>query len=495
MENKQNNWFTEGPSDKKDPNKNNKNKPKKSRFAFKVKGQWFNNSLKWINKKTTQIKGKPLLTKILFTLLLILIFRVAASITTPGVHVKDHFANDSSSFLGIMDMMGGGTLRNFSIVALGISPYITASIIMTLLQSEVFPPIYRLARSGPAGKRKINIITRVLTLFFAIVTAITLLQQFSNSSMSLIELMPKFNTPLYKYFVLPIILVGGSMFVLFLGEQITNKGIGNGTSLIIFSGIVVKLPTMFKNAYDEITGAADSNSIFVGVMNFAVYIGVFALMLYIITWVFKAERHIPIQQTGAGMTTDAKQMSRLPIKLNPAGVMPIIFALTIITLPLQIVQFVDHQDEGRRWVEANLRLTQPLGLGIMVFLLFIFSMAMSFMTFNPVTIADNFKKSGTFIPGVRPGQETEDYLTGVVVRLSIFSGLYLSIVTSIKYIEQLIGLSPNITFGGTTLIILVSVAIQTLDQLKARDTTNKISRARSKINTSVDNDQMKGLLW
>lgn len=180
-------------------------------------------------------------------------------------------------------MMGGGTLRNFSIVALGISPYITASIIMTLLQSEVFPPIYRLARSGPAGKRKINIITRILTLFFAVVTAITLLQQFSNSSLSLIELMPEFNTPLYKYFVLPVILVGGSMFVLFLGEQITNKGIGNGTSLIIFSGIVVKLPTMFVNAYDEITGAADSGSIFVGVMNFAVYVGVFLLMLYIIT--------------------------------------------------------------------------------------------------------------------------------------------------------------------------------------------------------------------
>ena len=493
MEN--NNWFNQ--DDKKSTKQPNKSKPKNEgfNFNFKVKGKFLNSILTWMNKKMAALKSKPLLTKILYTLLLILIFRIAASITTPGVHVKDNFANDSSSFLGIMDMMGGGTLRNFSIVALGISPYITASIIMTLLQSEVFPPIYRLARSGPAGKRKINIITRILTLFFAIVTAITFLQQFSNSQMSLIELMPQFETPLYKYFVLPIILVGGSMFVLFLGEQITNKGVGNGTSLIIFSGIVVKLPSMFANAYTEITGVADAGSIFVGVMNFAVYIGIFLLLLYIVTWVFKAERHIPIQQTGAGMTMDRKQMSKLPIKLNPAGVMPIIFALTIITLPLQIVQFLDHQNEGRIWIEKNLRLTQPWGLGFMIALLFLFSVAMSFMTFNPVTIADNFKKSGTFIPGIRPGKETEDYLTSVVVRLSIFSGFYLSVVTSIKYIEQLIGLSPSITFGGTTIIILVSVAIQTIDQLKARDTTNKITKARTRSTIGTSEDHMKGLLW
>ena len=472
-------------------------KPNKSkRLGFKLpNSRLFNKAIKQTKNVTDKIKGKPLLLKILYTLLMILIFRIAASITTPGVYIEKHLGNDSSSFLGIMDLMGGGTLRNFSIVALGISPYITASIIMTLLQSEVFPPIYRLARSGPAGKRKINIITRCLTLFFAVVTAITMIQQFSNSNLNWIALKPEFTAPLYKYFALPVILVGGSMFVLFLGEQITNRGVGNGTSLIIFSGIAIKMPTMFKNAYIEIAQPSDTGSMFVGIMNFALYIGVFLLFLFIITYVFKSERHIPIQQTGAGMTMDSKQMSRLPIKLNPAGVMPIIFALTIITLPLQIVQFVHHQNDVRLWIEDHLRLTQPVGLGIMVGLIFLFSMAMSFMTFNPFTIADNFKKSGTFIPGIRPGKETEDYLSGVIVRLSIFSGIYLSVITCVKYVEQLMGLSPNITFGGTTLLILVSVAVDTIEQLKARDTTNKISKARTKSVSSPSGDAMKGLLW
>lgn len=192
-----------------------------------------------------KVKAKPLLTKIMYTLLLILIFRIAATITVPGVVVPDKYASDSSSFLGIMDMMGGGALRNFSIVALGISPYITASIIMQLLQSEAFPAINRMSKSGPAGKRKINVITRSITLVFAVMQAIVLIQQFSSSQMGVIKLSDDFNKPIFKYVALPGILIGGSMFTLFLGEQITNRGVGNGTSLIIFSGIVAGLPNQF----------------------------------------------------------------------------------------------------------------------------------------------------------------------------------------------------------------------------------------------------------
>lgn len=297
----------------------------------------------------TSAKAKPLLTRILYTVLLILIFRIAASITTPGVSVNSSFAKDSSSFMGIMNMMGGGTLKNFSIVALGISPYITASIIMQLLQSEAFPPVYRLARSGPAGKRKINIITRCVTLVFAILSAITMIQQFSSrTGGGMIQLASHFDTPVFKFFVLPMILIGGSMFTLFLGEQITNRGIGNGTSLIIFSGIAVDIPAKFKTAYEDIVGQASANSAFVGVMNFLIYVAVILVLLFVITYIYKAERHIPIQQTGAGMTTDTKQMSRLPIKLNPGGVMPIIFALMIIALPLQVAQFLNHQSDVRQ---------------------------------------------------------------------------------------------------------------------------------------------------
>lgn len=242
-------------------------------------------------------------------------------------------------------MMGGGALKNFSIVALGISPYITASIIMTLLQSEVFPPIYRLARSGPQGKRKINIITRSITLVFAIIQAITIIQQLSGG---LVTLNAPFNEPLYKFFALPVILLAGSLFTLFLGEEITKKGVGNGTSLIIFSGIGATLPTKFKVAYDQLVLGNEDKSSFIGLMEFLLYAILFLVLIYIIGYLYKAERHVPIQQTGAGMTREGNKISHLPIKLNPAGVMPVIFSLSLSILPVTIAQFLDRQNEARQ---------------------------------------------------------------------------------------------------------------------------------------------------
>lgn len=446
-------------------------------------------------KKGKQIIGKkPMYGKIFFTFLLIVIFRLAASITTPGVEVSDQFGSDPSSFVGIMDMMGGGALKQFSIVALGISPYITASIIMTLLQSEVFPPLYRLSRSGPAGKKKLNIITRIITLIFALIQAITIIQQLSGGSNAMVSLKPPFNTSIYRYFALPIILIAGSMFTLFLGEQITNKGVGNGTSLIIFSGIVVNLPSKFKNAFNQLISSNSTQSSFVGMMNFLLYIIVFLVILYIIGYLYKAERHVPIQQTGSGMTKEGSKISHLPIKINPAGVMPIIFALSISILPITVAQFMDHQNEARIWMENNLRLTAPIGLLMLMALTSLFTVAMSIITFNPYNVAESFKKNGTFIPGIKPGDQTEKYLVGIIIRLSIFSAVYLSAITAIQYIEEIIGMDQTMTFGGTSMIILVTVSIETLSQLKARDKTSKISKAKQKSMVTSSN-KTGGLLW
>ena len=462
----------------------------KNVLKFSFKKSFFSLSKKLFELKN-KVNSKPLFKKIIYTLLLILTFRVAATITTPGIFVPEGFGSDPSSFIGILDLMGGGALRNFSIVALGISPYITASIIMTLLQSEVFPPLYRLSRSGPAGKRKINVITRFITLAFALVQAITIIQQlYSNSG---VRLSNEFDNDLYKMFVLPIILVSGSMFTLFLGEEITNKGVGNGTSLIIFSGIVVLLPSKLQNAYSQILIGDGRQSLFVGIMNFALYISVFLFFIYLIGFLYKAERHVPIQQTGAGMTKAGTRVSHLPIKLNPAGVMPIIFALSLSLLPLTVVQFLHHQNEFRIWVETYLVLTNPLGLSILIFLTVIFTIAMSIVIFNPFQVADNFKKSNTFIPGIKPGEETENYLTKVILRLSVFSAFYLSCFSSMQYFQEIIGLNKEITFGGTSLIIMVTVAIETVSQLKARKKTIKISNAKR---IAMDKSKgTEGLLW
>ncbi|WKX02236.1 preprotein translocase subunit SecY [Candidatus Mycoplasma mahonii] len=504
MSNKDDNWFDTTPEE-------NKIKPVKrrrgsrfyfSKMKFKLNNKFtrpFINAYGVIASSTTKALGillrklndKPLLKKILYTLIIILIFRIAATITIPGITIQQNIGQNPASLIGIMDMMGGGALRNFSIVALGISPYITASIIMQMLQSEVFPPLYRLSQTGPAGKRKINIITRIATLVFAFIQAITVIQTVSTFA----TIAPSLNTQWFKFFVLPVILIAGSMFALFLGEQITNNGVGNGTSLIIFSGIASAMPAKFRNAYLELVGSGDATSAFTGIINFIIYIGFFLFIIFIISYFYKAERHIPIQQTGSGMSKDVKQMSRLPIKLNPAGVMPVIFALTITMIPLTIAQFLDKQNLSRQWIQENMSLTSPLGLIIFVSVIFLFTVVMALVTFNPNRVADNFKKNGTFIPGIRPGIETEDYLSGIIIRLAIFSSFYLSIISALQYVEQIIGLSRGITFSGTSLIIMVSVAIETMGQLKARHQSVKISKARWNSVKSNNTSSTKGLLW
>ncbi len=502
MSNKQDNWFDEDVQETSKPlkpikakkikkDKSSKETNKMLKPFVKGYGGVASFTSKTYSSAALKFRDKPLLKKILYTLLLIRIFRVAATITIPGVLVDSNFGSNPASLIGVMDMMGGGALKNFSIVALGISPYITASIIMQLLQSEVFPPLQRLSQSGPAGKRKINIITRIVTLVFALVQAITIIQSIKNG----ITIIPSLNTWWFKYVLLPTILIAGSMFALFLGEQITNNGVGNGTSLIIFSGIATALPMKFRGAYLELVGSGNAAASFTGVINFILYLGVFLVLIFVIGIFYKAERHVPIQQTGAGLTTDVKQMSKLPIKLNPAGVMPVIFAMTLTMIPLTVAQFMSPQDLVRKWMETHMTMTSPLGLGLFVVIVFLFTIVMSLVTFNPNKVADNFKKNGTFIPGIRPGKQTEKYLTGIILRLAIFSSVYLAVVSSMQYIEQIIGLSPGITFGGTSLIILVSVAIETTGQLKARSQSVKIAKAKTNTLNGDGDESAKGLLW
>ncbi len=449
----------------------------------------FRHPLKYIKK---QLKSKPILKKALYTLLLLLIFRIAATITMPGVQsIGDSFKNQNS-FINVMDMMGGGALRRFSIVALGISPYITASIIMQMLQTEAFPPIYRLATSGPVGKRKLNIATRILTIAFAFIQAITIVQSLNGGGLTLIS---SLNHGWFKYFVLPTILLAGSLFTLFLGEQITANGVGNGTSLIIFSGIAVTIPTKFENAWLEFISGG--NSTFSGIMWMSLYLLVFFGLIWLIGYLYIAERQIPIQQTGSGLNTNKSQMSRLPIKLNPAGVMPVIFALILASIPTMVSQFLQARSQERAWINEHLSLTSWIGLLIFIVLVFIFTSLMTIVTFNPTRVAENFKKNSTFIPGIRPGMQTENYLTSVVLRLSVFSSIYLSAISSIQYIARSwIKLNRGIMFSGTSLIILVTVAIETINQMKARYKTVDLSRKKENANKSLSSDEStEGLLW
>lgn len=463
-------------------------------FSLFISEKFLSFKHKWTDFWST----KELVRKLIFTLFLITIFIVAGTITAPFVKIVNASQLNQSAFFGILNIVGGGGLRQFSIVSLGINPFITASLIMTILQSKLFPPIQKMSQSGPLGRKKINVITRLLTLVFAFPQAIVLTQTLSREN-GFISIDPKFNTIANIYVLLPLILVAGSLFTLFLSEQITDKGIGNGTSLIIFSGISLSLPSQFRAAFNILVGT-NKTTLFTGLIHFLLYLFGYLLLIVIIVFVYLAERRIPIQQTGAGLSKNIKEMGSLPIKVNPAGIMPVIFSMIVISFPLLIAGLLDRSTSlVRLWIERHLAFTHPIGFSLLIIITFIFSIFMGLQQSKIDKISEDFNKSGTFIPGLRPGDQTENYLIDVVLRLSIFSAFYLSILVSIQYIMQMAGMPAVISFGGTSMMILVSVSLETIDQIKARLKANKLSNMKKVTQKAISKKQDKldnsGVLW
>lgn len=444
---------------------------------------------------TLVYKDKVLLRKIFYTFFLLTIFVICGTITIPRLKLLN-FQLDNNSFLGIINTVGGGGLLNFSIVALGIGPFITASLIMMIAQTKLVPPIHRLSQSGPHGRRKINIITRTLTLIIALVQALILVRTvITNTQLRFVTI--EDNSFGYLYIGLPLILVAGSMFTLFLSEQITDKGVGNGTSLIIFSGIAIGLPRRFHYAFDYII-SHDSVAKISEILGFLAYVFGFVLLMVLVTYIYLAERKIPIQQTGSGMTKNIKEISTLPIKLNPAGIMPIIFSLIVVSLPSLFTGFLDPNTSATsNWIRHNLRIQDPLGLTIFIFFNIIFSVVMSLQQSRVDKISEDFAKNSTFIPGIRPGEQTEDYLIGVVLRLSVFSAIYLTSIGVLQPLEIIFGMPQAITFSGTSVIILATTALETLSQIKARHDAEKIIVKRKKINKNMEKGIIhdRDLLW
>ncbi|AAV27463.1 preprotein translocase subunit SecY [Mesomycoplasma hyopneumoniae] len=453
------------------------------------------------NRAYFAYREKILARKLIFTFFLLVIFIVCGTITIPGLKLLQ-FQLDSNSFLGIINTVGGGGLLNFSVVALGISPFITASLFMLIAQTKLFPPIHRLSQSGPAGRRKINIITRFLTLLVAVIQAVVLIRTvILNPDYGFVRL--EINTPVFIWLVLPLVLVAGSLFSLFLAEQITDKGVGNGTSLLIFSGIVVGLPRRFQHAFEYLVDLSFSSSLISQVLSFILYIFGFLLILLIAIYVYLAERKIPIQQTGSGMSKNIKEISILPLKLNPAGIMPVIFALIIVSLPTLFSGFLDRNTSAvRNWIDNNMQIYHPIGLIIFIVFNVSFSIIMSLQQSRVDKIAQDFAKNSTFIPGIRPGEQTEDYLISVVLRLSVFSAIYLTFLGILQPVEIMLGLPSAITISGTSIIILATTTLETISQIKARYDAQKVLKQSKKIrknlqvrknSPSIDSNQ--DLLW
>ncbi|MFV8414386.1 preprotein translocase subunit SecY [Mycoplasma sp. Z707] len=463
-------------------------------LIFKIKNQWNNF---WSNKELTK--------KVIFTSFLLIIYIMGTTITVPFVRLVNADEIGNNSFLNTLNLIGGGGLRQFSLFALGISPFINASLIMMILQSKIFPPIHKLSQSGPQGRRKINVITRFLTLIISYPQAVFLLKTLTvggrNSFIGFDLAGTGISEATMAYFILPVILTATSLFALFISEQITNKGVGNGTSLIIFTGIAARLPFQFKEAFIHYIGLEPSklSSSLVGIVNFTTYILVYLVIIMIIAIVYTAERHIPIQQIGAGRSKNKKDMGNLPIKLNPGGIMPIIFAMMVLSFPTMIANILPDTNASKQWINQNLQFTQPIGFTLLLVIIFAFSLVMGIQQSKVDKIAEDFAKNSTFIPGVRPGEETQDYLIAIVFRLSVFSSIYLLILGGMQFVEIMAGILPSvISFGGTGLMILVSVSLETVSQLQARRKTYRLAKAKRESMKNIENyeaNSVEGLLW
>jgi preprotein translocase subunit SecY len=424
--------------------------------------------------------------RVIFTFLLLAVYRLGAHVPTPGIDpgaIDAFFRGSAGSLFGFLDIFSGGALRRLSVFALGIMPYISASIILQLL-TVVWPYLEKLSKEGEMGRKKITQYTRYGTVLLSVIQAsgiaLWLEKQTAPNGSPLVP------TTGWGFRLMTVLtLTTGTMFIMWLGEQITERGVGNGISLIIFAGIVVQLPAAIFGLFQQIRSGTLSILTLIGVLGFM--IGIVALIVF----VERAQRRIPVQYAKrvVGRRVYGGQNTYLPLRVNTGGVIPIIFAISIIQLPSYIAQLV-----GTDWmkkVSASLSMGQPLyvllyGAGILFFCYFYTS-----IVFNPTDTADNMRKYGGFIPGIRPGRKTADYIDAVLSRLTIIGALYLTFVallpdflTSGFKVQGLPWIGPqldaalprfftqgfgfNFAFGGTSLLIVVGVAMDTVQQVESK---------------------------
>ena len=435
-----------------------------------------------MKKIVSILKNKEIMNRLLFTLLILFIFRIGAQITVPGVKLGDDLNQylSQNNALSLMNLLGGGTLQTFSIFALGVSPYITAQIIIQLLSTDVLPALTELKRQGQYGRKKIEMATRYLTLLLGAVQAYGIIRTMENSDY--ITFTTADNEWLtYIYIVL--VMMAGSMLVMWLGDQISVKGIGNGISMIIFAGIVSSLPRQISTAFSkwvlQTVGMGDSAQI-AGVFQFVLYVVMYLLIISFVTFVELSQRKIPVQHSGkgGGQTQAMARASFLPIKINSAGVIPVIFASSLMMAPQVITAFIDPTLSTASWLDVfntskwvqmgDTGWYMPWGLIIYIVLTLAFTFFYANMQINPEQIAENFQKSGSYIPGIKPGNETERYIRKVLNRVTVIGAFALAIIASLPPILTLSGAFGNdssLALGGTGLIIVVGVALELNNQI------------------------------
>ncbi len=437
-------------------------------------------------------KNKDLLKKLGVTLLAFFVFKLLTYVTMPLIDssaLTDLFEN--SGFLGIVNSISGNALRNYSIIALGISPYITASIVIQLLQMDIIPVLKEWGEEGEVGRAKISRATRYLAIALAFVQAIAMTFAFNSSATSLFKLgvmdwayQDGRNLMFLVYFYIAVVLTAGTAFMIWMADQITLKGIGNGSSMLIVAGIIISFPgTIASLIQYYISDPSGSMSVVSGVQGqwqgyllFGVSILMFIIVLIGITYMQDATRKVPIQYANrpAGSKFSGKSESNIPIKINTANVIPVVFASILLSLPSTVFNYINMENAPRlqNWFSQIFSYNQPIGYVIYIVLIFIFTFFYSFILIKPEQMAENLQKQNAYIPGVRPGYETEAFITKTLFRVTIIGALYLVLIASLPIITSMVLGHSYAQIGGTSLLIIVGVALETAKQIET-DTKDK----------------------
>ena len=410
------------------------------------------------------LADKEIRKKILFTLGVLIVFRLGTYITVPGINAKALASVASSGLISMLNTFSGGGLTNYSILAMGVSPYITAQIVVQLLQMDIVPKFVEWSKQGEVGRRKLNQVTRYLTIVLAFVQSIGITAGFNAlSSLHLVQ-----NPSVQTYVCIGVILTAGTMFATWLGDMITDRGIGNGISIIIMAGILARVPVGIRQIYQEEFVHVSKSQLWHSVLYCVVLLLVILVIVTFVTYVQQANYKIQIQYTRR--VAGSSENSYLPLKVNVAGVIPVIFASSFIATIQTILMAFTRTHSGDGWYQtlSNIFNMQTVpGMILYTVLIILFTFFYAFVQVNPEKLSENLQKQGSYIPSVWPGKETEKYVSRLLMRLSTVGSLFLGFVSLIPLVASSVwGLNESIGLGGTSLLIVVGVTLETMRQIE-----------------------------
>ena len=411
-------------------------------------------------------ENKDLRIRIYYTLGMLFIFILGISIRVPGT---ENVANNLG-FLELLNTMGGGALRNFSIFALGVMPYITAQIIMQLLEMDVVPYFSELAKQGATGRQKLNQLSRYFGIAFAFIEGYAFAFAFFGK-----------NASPTQYLYIALVLTAGTSFLLWLGDQISKKGLGNGISLIIMAGIIATLPQMFIDVFkDLITFTGTAQVITLGIVKLLIFVIIYLAIIVGVVFVENSERRIPIQYANKSTSYGNNASNFMPVKLNSSGVMPVIFASALLSVP-SIIATVVNKEGFSLFVQKYLSYTTPVGFVLYILLIFIFAYFYTFIAIKPEEFSKNLQENGGYIPGIKPGEETKKYLSKILSRITILGATFLAILAALPILfSKFTTLPTSVSVGGTGLLIVVGVALETYKQLEGSLLTRSYKKGYSR---------------